>query len=33
MLKNIPDLERRASIANDINQDLIWIQKIKEEKE
>ena len=27
MLKNIPDLDRRASIADDINQDLIWIQK------
>ena len=26
-LKNIPDTERRLSIAEDINQDLIWMQK------
>jgi len=26
----IPEIERRLSIADDINQDLIWIQKTKE---
>ena len=27
--KNIPESERRSSIGDDINQDLIWIQKSK----
>ena len=28
-LKNISDINRRLSIADDINQDLIWMQKSK----
>lgn len=32
MIKYIPEPERRSSIADDINQDLIWMQKLKQEK-
>ena len=31
MIEYIPELDRRSSIADDINQDLIWIQKLKKE--
>lgn len=31
MIEYIPELDRRSSIADDINQDLIWIQKLKRE--